>query len=100
MFRKALMIGAMTGALGVGVLSARAHIYVNVAPPAPVVETPGPAPGPGYMWTPGYYNYTNGNYAWINGQWVIPPAHRHHYVEGRWVHHHHDYYFREGHWRR
>jgi len=55
-------------AIGVG-------ITVPVAPPAlPVYEQP-PIPGPGYIWTPGYwaYNAVSGYY-WVPGTWVLPPA--------------------------
>jgi hypothetical protein len=99
MFRKALMICAMAGALGLGVIPASARIYVSVAPPAPVVEAPPPSPGVGYVWTPGYYNWNGSSYAWVNGAWALPPAHYHNYVAGRWVHHHRRYYFQQGHWR-
>ncbi len=27
------------------------------------------APGPGYVWVPGYYNYN----AWVPGAWALPP---------------------------
>jgi hypothetical protein len=103
MFRKALMICAMTGALGLAVIPANARIYVGlgvgVPPPAPVVQAPPPAPGPGYVWTPGYYNWNGSSYVWVNGQWMLPPAHYHTFVAGQWVHRHHKYYYRQGYWR-
>ncbi|HEU0229557.1 MAG TPA: hypothetical protein VFR20_03220 [Burkholderiaceae bacterium] len=49
-------------------------ISVNVSPPAlPVYEQPA-IPGPGYIWTPGYWAWSNlGYYYWVPGVWVLPP---------------------------
>ncbi len=32
-----------------------------------------PVPGPGYVWTPGYWAYNNVDYYWVPGTWVEPP---------------------------
>jgi hypothetical protein len=50
-------------------------VSVNVAPPPiPMYEQP-PIPGPGYIWTPGYWAWSNaGYYYWVPGVWVLPPA--------------------------
>ncbi|HEY1722766.1 MAG TPA: YXWGXW repeat-containing protein [Magnetospirillaceae bacterium] len=50
-------------------------IQVNLAPPAlPVYDQP-PIPGPGYMWTPGYWAYSqDAGYYWVPGTWVEPPV--------------------------
>jgi hypothetical protein len=100
MIRKALLTGVLAGTLAASAGLARVHFYVGVAPPAPIVETPPPAPGVGYVWTPGYYNWNGSSYVWVNGGWAIPPGHFHHYVAGGWVHDGHGWYRTEGHWRR
>ena len=41
-------------------------------PPLPVYEQP-PLPEPGYLWTPGYWNYGPAGYFWVPGTWVMPP---------------------------
>ncbi len=41
----------------------------NTPPPAPRVETRTPAPGPDYIWQPGYWTLTNGQYTWVSGHW-------------------------------
>ena len=46
--------GLMLAPLAAG---ARVGVYIGVAPPAPVVETLPVAPGPGYVWQGGYYNW-------------------------------------------
>ncbi len=41
-------------------------------PPLPVYEQP-PVPGPGYIWTPGYWAFAPAGYYWVPGTWVMPP---------------------------
>src|SRR5690242_7279615 len=49
-------------------------ISVNLAPPVlPVYEQP-PIPGPGYLWTPGYWAWGPEGYYWVPGTWVYPPV--------------------------
>jgi hypothetical protein len=50
-------------------------ISVRVAPPAlPVYEQP-IGPGPGYMWTPGYWAWNDdAGYYWVPGTWVLAPV--------------------------
>lgn len=73
--------------------------YVRVGPPSPRYENYGYAPGPGYVWTPGYYAYRGNNYGWVGGSWVRPPRARARYVPGEWRHHSRGYYWRPGYWR-
>jgi hypothetical protein len=47
---------------------------VNIAPPPIAVFDQPPAPGDGYIWTPGYYQYGDYGYYWVAGQWVLPPS--------------------------
>ncbi len=49
-------------------------ISVSFGPP-PLPYYPQPyAPGPGYIWTPGYWGYGPYGYYWVPGTWVIAPA--------------------------
>src|SRR5712671_5622964 len=50
-------------------------ISVRVGPPAlPVYEQP-ICPGPGYLWTPGYWAWSDDDgYYWVPGTWVVAPA--------------------------
>jgi len=50
-------------------------ISVRVGPPAlPVYEQP-ICPGPGYLWTPGYWAWSDDNgYYWVPGTWVVAPV--------------------------
>jgi WXXGXW repeat (2 copies) len=68
-------VAALTLALALGG-SAFAQVIgvsINIAPPVlPVYEQP-PVPAPGYIWTPGYWAETDGDYYWVPGTWVEPP---------------------------
>ena len=46
---------------------------VRVGPPAPVLGPVGVAPGPGWVWTDGYYSCGGGGWAWQPGRWARPP---------------------------
>jgi hypothetical protein len=49
-------------------------ISVGIAPPPlPVYEQP-VIPGPGYIWTPGYWAWGPEGYYWVPGTWVFPPV--------------------------
>lgn len=49
-------------------------ISVHVGPPPLRVEAVQPmAPGPGYLWTPGYWAYGPAGYYWVPGAWVVAP---------------------------
>ena len=41
-------------------------------PPLPDYQQP-PAPGDGYIWTPGYWAWCPNGYYWVPGAWVEPP---------------------------
>ena len=52
-----------------------AAVFVSVAiapPPLPVYAQP-ICPGPGYIWTPGYWGYGPSGYFWVPGTWVLAP---------------------------
>ncbi len=50
-------------------------ISVHIGPPAlPVYEQP-LCPGPGYLWTPGYWAWDDDDgYYWVPGTWVVAPV--------------------------
>src|SRR5437764_2441180 len=66
--------------------------YVRVAPPPPRAEVYGYAPGPGYVWAPGYWAWDGGRYHWRSGSWVRRPHARANWVPGRWEHNSRGYY--------
>ena len=64
----ALLLSIVPASSFAGVL-----ISVGIAPPVlPVYEQP-PCPQPGWMWTPGYWDYGPDGYYWVPGAWVPAP---------------------------
>lgn len=74
------ILGALVFALSLGGLIslptmafADVSISVNIGPPE-LPDYPQPEiPGPGYLWTPGYWAYGPEGYYWVPGTWVLPP---------------------------
>ncbi len=59
---------ASFGQIGVG-------ISVRIGPPALPVYAQPICPGPGYLWTPGYWGWNDdGGYYWVPGTWVVAPV--------------------------
>lgn len=50
-------------------------ISVRIGPPALPVYAQPICPGPGYMWTPGYWAWNDdAGYYWVPGTWVVAPV--------------------------
>ena len=94
-----LLLLAATVAVSPACASPQGHVYVRVGPPAPVVETRIVAPGPGYVWVPGYHVWNGSAYVWRPGRWNRAPRPRAVWVPARWVHEQRGWYLVEGHWR-
>jgi hypothetical protein len=75
-------------------------VYVRVGPPAPIVERRVVAPGPGYVWVPGYHVWDGRAYVWRAGRWDRAPRPSARWVAPHWIHDgHRGWYMVEGHWR-
>ncbi|HET8765450.1 MAG TPA: YXWGXW repeat-containing protein, partial [Rhodanobacter sp.] len=48
-------------------------VSVTVAPPPLPVYAQPMIPGPGYIWTPGYWAWGGDGYYWVPGTWVLAP---------------------------
>jgi len=62
--------------------SSFAGVFVSITiapPPLPVYSQP-LCPGPGYIWTPGYWAYGDEGYYWVPGTWVMAP-----FIGGLWT---------------
>ncbi len=76
---------------------AQIGISIGIAPPViPIYTQPYP-PGPGYIWTPGYWAYDYGYY-WVPGAWVLPPRIGFLWTPGYWAYNGSGYYFNQGYW--
>jgi WXXGXW repeat (2 copies) len=98
MFRKSFLSAALGVFLAIGAANA-AEVVVRVGPPAPIVETRVAAPGPGYVWTPGYHRWDGNRHVWVAGSWVQPPRPHAHWVAHHWVRRNGGWVLVEGHWR-
>ena len=79
--------------------AARAAVVVGFAPPPPRYAVVGVAPGPGYMWTEGFYNWRGGAYVWTAGRWMRTTRPHAVWVPGAWTQGHRGYEFHRGYWR-
>ncbi len=71
--RMVLLATVLLGLSGLCFAQFGVSISIGVAPPPlPVYDQP-PIPGPGYMWTPGYWSWSDDGYYWVPGTWVQPP---------------------------
>ena len=83
--------------------SARAQfgigVSIAIAPPILPVYVQPPLPAPGYLWTPGYWDYAaEGGYYWVPGTWVQPPAVGLLWTPGYWGYNNGLYAFNRGYW--
>lgn len=95
----ALCLALGFGAAGLGVpatSSARAFVDIEVAPPA-VREEVVPAPRVGFVWAPGYWNWSGHEHVWVAGRW-IKERDGHHWVAEHWEQRGSRWHFEEGHW--
>lgn len=72
--------------------------YVNVPPPAPVVEVV-PAPRAGWIWVPGVWEWRGHRHVWLPGHWAHA-RHGYRYAPSRWVAHGDRWAYDRGGWRR
>jgi hypothetical protein len=74
-------------------------ISVGFGPPAlPVYEQP-ICPVDGYLWTPGYWDYSDdGGYFWVPGTWVEPPEVGFLWTPGYWGWGDGGFFFHTGYW--
>ena len=98
--RKKLLGGAF---VILGTLLSACAVHVGYAarygPPPPRYGVVGVAPGPGYIWTDGFWDWRGGNYVWVTGRWMRPPHARAVWVPGGWAQEHGAYRFHRGYWR-
>jgi hypothetical protein len=97
-----LKTAALSVALGVGAIalpsigSARVYVDVDLAPPAPRVEVV-PRARVGYVWAPGYWNYTGHRHVWTKGHY-LRERRGHHWVADGWEQRGNRWHRVRGHW--
>jgi len=93
---------ALLAAAVIAAVPGRAHagVFVSVSiapPPLPVYVQP-PLPGPGYIWTPGYWAWGDDGYYWVPGTWVLAPFVGALWTPGYWGWNGGVYIFHNGYW--
>jgi WXXGXW repeat (2 copies) len=71
---------------------------IQQAPPAIPDYTQPPAPGDGYIWTPGYWAWNGYGYAWVQGAWVAAPYVGALWTPGYWGYGYGGYFWNTGYW--
>jgi hypothetical protein len=81
--------------------ASRPYAYYRVPPPPPPPYGGyRAAPGPGYVYTEGFYDLRGGsNWVWVSGRYVRPPHPRAVWVAPRWEQHERGWIFHRGYWR-
>ena len=73
-------------------------ISVRIGPPALPVYAQPICPGPGYLWTPGYWSWDDDDgYYWVPGTWVVAPVGMF-WTPGWWGWNEDFYIFHGGYW--
>jgi hypothetical protein len=73
-------------------------VSVGTPPPALPVYAQPVIPGPGYIWTPGYWAWGPAGYYWVPGVWVTPPQVGVLWTPGYWGWGGSAYVFHPGYW--
>ena len=69
---------------GAVVVAPAPEVYVDAEPPALLIETPPPVPGPGFIWVGGSWAWVGGRWQWERGRWDRPPHPGMHWVAHRY----------------
>jgi hypothetical protein len=73
-------------------------VSVTIGPPAIPVYTQPLCPSEGYIWTPGYWAYADGDYYWVPGTWVMAPEVGLLWTPGYWAWNGAGFIFNQGYW--
>ena len=73
-------------------------VSVRIGPPALPVYAQPVCPGPGYIWTPGYWAYGEEGYYWVPGTWVMAPEPGFLWTPGYWGFSEGVYIWHRGYW--
>lgn len=99
--KKLLLLGtALIGTVLTGCAGGGYYASARFGPPPPprygIVGRP---PGPGFMWTDGYWDRRGGSWFWVGGRWLRPPHGRARWEPGHWRQDGNRWRFERGRWR-
>lgn len=108
--RRTLLVRALAGVLAAFAAltalpqKANAGVFIGVGvsvgvppPPLPIYDQPA-IPGPGYIWTPGYWAWDGDEYYWVPGTWILAPFYGALWTPGYWGWDGAFYVFHSGYW--
>ena len=76
------------------------YVYADSAPPPDQVEVIPVSPGPGYVWTNGWWEWgPSRTYVWVPGKWDRAPHANAHWVRPQWRRSERGWYRQDGHWK-
>jgi len=75
------------------------EVVVPEAPPPALGEVVTVAPGPGFIWIGGFWDWGPSGWFWVHGHWGHRPFHGAVWAGPFWEHHEHGWVLRRGHWR-
>lgn len=78
--------------------TAALNVAITVAPPALPAYVQPACPADGYIWTPGYWAWADGDYYWVPGTWVLAPEPGLLWTPGYWAWEDSVFLFHEGYW--
>jgi len=94
-----LCVALGTGAMAAPMMSsARVYVDVSIAPPPARVEVV-PVVRRGYVWAPGYWNWSGRRYVWVRGQ-LLRERRGYHWYPQRCGQRGDRWHFERGHWDR
>jgi hypothetical protein len=97
-FTPILLAVAMIAAPSKSVAQVTLAVNITVEPPElPDYDQP-EIPGPGYLWTPGYWAWGDAGYYWVPGTWVEPPQVGLLWTPGYWGFRDGFFVWNEGYW--
>jgi hypothetical protein len=73
-------------------------VSITIAPPALPVYVQPICPGDGYLWTPGYWAWDDGDYYWVPGTWIMAPEPGFLWTPGYWGWNNGVYAWNVGYW--
>jgi hypothetical protein len=73
-------------------------VYIQTAPPAAIYEAVPVAPGPGYFWVGGFWQWNGYRYAWTRGHYAYRPYAGAAWHAGHWVNGRRGWSWRAGQW--
>lgn len=99
--KKLLLMGTvLLGTILTGCAPGGGYVSARFGPPPPPrYGIVGVAPGPGYVWTDGFWDLHGGRWYWVGGRWVRPPRGRRVWVAPQWHENHGRYQKHPGYWR-